>query len=237
MSNRVVALVVAGLVVAGVVVAVVLNRSGDTGPSTPETPGPTVTASPEPTPDTPSPDGTASPVDCSTIHPADQDVDFTEFTSGEENIALSYPEGWERFEIADEQILLFATPNGCDSLQLRAVELDSSAESFELETLRRFIEQELLPDSITQLGEPQVVERNGLRGWSYVYQFEDEQSGETGVHLHSYLFQGDTMYVLVLQALPQGAIQELEPIFTRIQRSLRLLDAPAPATPTPTPTG
>lgn len=72
----------------------------------------------------------------------------------------------------------------------------------------------------------------GLRGWQYVYRFQDPAVG-TGVHVHVFLFQGNRLYTLVFQALPPDRLQSLAKTFDQILARYRVF-APAPSTPAPT---
>ena len=69
---------------------------------------------------------------------------------------------------------------------------------------------------------PTRVELDGLPGWHYLYRFADSASSDIGVHSHYFLFDGDRMVVLVLQALPATRFAELADLFDDIALSLRV---------------
>lgn len=231
MSSRVVPVLLVVLLVGIGVVAFVVNMGGDGEPEDPETP--VATTTPE------SPGGTVSPdpVACATEPVAvETELEFTRFSSEEAGVTVSYPEAWESFEGADEEVLFgaVARSNLCDSMLLRLVELPQSVEDTELEDLRQFTDQLLTGTSIRLLGEtPQQVEVGGLPGWNYLYRFEDQQTGQVGIHSHYFLFRGDEMITLVFQALPAEGFEALAPVFDRIQQSFESVGAGQQTTPAP----
>jgi hypothetical protein len=67
---------------------------------------------------------------------------------------------------------------------------------------------------------PQRSDLGGLPGYFYLYSYRDGD-GRRGAHSHYFLFKGDTMFTIVFQAVPEGRLPELAPVFDRIARTFR----------------
>ncbi len=55
----------------------------------------------------------------------------------------------------------------------------------------------------------------------YFYSSRDRETGRRGTHSHYFLFQGDTMITIVLQALPEKRFARFATDFDRIAASFR----------------
>lgn len=156
--------------------------------------------------------------------PAPQEpVEFTEFSDEEFGFAVSYPSDWERIDTADPTLRLVVTPNGRDSVLLRVVGLDAPVSTEDLPSVRTLTDEIVRDgDGVEILAEPTAVELDGVPGLYYVYTFTDDASGEQGVHLHYFLFDGDTMITIVLQALPAENLQPLTPTFQAVIDSFEM---------------
>lgn len=151
-------------------------------------------------------------------------ADLVEFESEEGGFAISYPRAWERIETPpDSSVKLVATPDGQNSLQVRRVDdLGFSVGPGELEGMREYTRQTVESgEDVDVIAGPSRVELDGLPGYVYVYTFADPDTGDTGVHSHYFLFDGDTMFTLVFQALPEERYGELAPLFDTIAESFR----------------
>lgn len=164
-----------------------------------------------PTDDT---ESTAEPV-AGTDGPAD----FVSFRDTEAGFSLAYPSDWRRLEHPDPQVRLLVTPNRDDSVLVRAVDLEVDGE-VTMEDLPAFREY---TDRIVQggegveiLDEPAAIEVGGLPGLYYVYTFDDDRSGQQGVHSHYFLFDGATVLSIVMQALPAADFADLAPTFKAV---------------------
>lgn len=149
---------------------------------------------------------------------------LVEFVSEEHGFALGYPQGWEVLDSPDEQVLLVATANGRDSMLVRVAPSEVTVETVEdLPAAREITDQLVGGAGVEVVVGAQPIELAGLPGYYYLYRFLDEASGETGAHSHYFVFDGDTMIVIVLQALPIDGFDELAPVFDEIVMSFRTL--------------
>lgn len=151
--------------------------------------------------------------------------DFTEFQSDEGGFAISYPEDWERIETPpDSTASLVVTPDDRNSLQVRSVDLGFSVGSDEFEGMRQYTSRLVESgDEVNVVAGPSRVELDGLPGYVYVYTFPDPDTDTTGVHSHYFLFDGDRMFTLVFQALPEERYEDLAPTFDTMAETFRKL--------------
>lgn len=177
----------------------------------------------------PSPDVTESP----TTEPSpESDIPegFTRFEDADAGFAMAYPEDWERVSASDETIRLVVTPNDRDSILVRALTLDVEVGAEDLASVRSFTDDivgvsedgedgEEGEEGVELLAEPAQVEVGGLPGIYYLYNFDDADTGEEGVHSHYFLFDGDTMFAVVLQALPTERFVPLAPTFDSVMNT------------------
>lgn len=186
------------IVAAATVVTFVVARGGDR-PSPAPSPSPTATTATE----TPA---------------------FLTYEDDQAGFSIGYPADWQRLRNPDEQVRLLATPNGRDLMLVRAVPLGAAVSSEEDLAAVRQVTDELVTDNpgVELLTEPVQLELAGLPGWFYFYRFQDQESGQSGVHSHYFLFDDETMFVLVFQALPEERFDELAPVFDRIAESFQV---------------
>lgn len=154
----------------------------------------------------------------------EQATNLTRFVDDERGIQLDYPDTWDALDSSDPQVLLVATPNGLDSLLVRAVELTVAIDDpIQLERAKEFT-GELVTErtGVEIVAGPNPVSLAGLDGWFYLYRFTDEATGLTGVHSHYFLFRDTTMFVVVFQALPEASFEERAPTFDQIAESLQV---------------
>lgn len=150
--------------------------------------------------------------------------DLVEFESAEGGFAISHPKDWERIEPPpDSAVKLVATPDDRSSLQVSTTDLGFSVGPDELPGMRQYTTSriESSGENVDIMAGPSRVELDGLPGHVYIYTFVDPDTGETGVHSHYFLFDGDRMFTLVFQALPEDRYEELAPLFDTIAESFR----------------
>ncbi|HVM00978.1 MAG TPA: PsbP-related protein [Egibacteraceae bacterium] len=154
----------------------------------------------------------AGPPDTSTAGDGEAFASFTDERTG---FSLSYPADWRRVPVGSPAVrLLVAPPDGDDSILVRVVTLEADVTGDDLPAVRTFTDQLVREgETVEVLGDPTRVEIGGLPGIQYLYTFEDAESGRQGVHSHYFLFDGSTMYTIVLQALPVERFAELAPAF------------------------
>lgn len=152
-----------------------------------------------------------------------EEESMTTFRDEDTGFALSYPEGWQRIHVTDPDVRLVVTPSRGDSVLVRVVTLDDAVSAEDLPAVRSFTDELITGGEPVQvLADPTAVEIGGLPGIQYVYTFTDAGSGEEGVHYHYFLFDGDTMYAVVFQALPTEDFAELAPTFEAVINSFEV---------------
>ncbi|MDQ3154690.1 MAG: photosystem II reaction center PsbP family protein [Actinomycetota bacterium] len=150
---------------------------------------------------------------------------LTEFRSPEAGFAVSYPAGWQRLQVADPQVALVAARDQQVSLLVRVAELDVAVGLQELPAARQLTDQIVMAnESVELLAEPQPIELAGLPGYFYFYSFQDPGTGQRGVHSHFFVFNGQTLFTLVFQALPTEQFPAAAPTFDQITASFRILE-------------
>lgn len=207
MQRRTVFILFGAAVVLAAVTAIVVGQlAGErlVGP-TPEEP-PEAEPTPDPTPDRAAPE------------------DFTRVEDREAGFAVSYPADWERLEVDDPHVRLLVTPNRADSILVRVVPLDAEITEEDLPAVRTFTDELVEGEDIEHLmDDPTQVEVGGLPGIYYLYTFVDEDTDEQGVHAHYFLFDGATMFTVVLQALPLERFDPLAPTFDAVMATFEPL--------------
>lgn len=135
---------------------------------------------------------------------------------------IDYPARWNVYRSQDPGVQFLAGPDGQDFVLVRVIApLPLSVGSTDLQAMRQIIDGMLAKQPINIRSEQQVT-LAGLPGWDYVYSFADPKLG-TGLHVHLFLFKGNRLYTLVLQALPASRWSKLQPEFEQILQRFRVL--------------
>lgn len=147
---------------------------------------------------------------------------------------IDYPASWRQYRSQDPKVQFLAGPDGTDFVQVRVVApLPVSIPSGDTQVMKRITDSLLAGQPIDIVQESQVT-LGGVAGYQYVYTFPDTASGQTGVHIHDFLFDGDRLVTLVFQALPETRLRAIAPAFDQVRSRFRVLPvAAASATPTP----
>ena len=147
---------------------------------------------------------------------------------------IDYPASWRQYQSQDPKVQFLAGPDGTDFVQVRVVApLPVSIPAGDTQVMKRITDSLLAGQPIDIVQEAEVTVA-GLPGYQYVYAFRDSASGQAGVHIHDFLFQGDRLVTLVFQALPETRLKALAPAFDQVRSRFRVLPVPAAsATPTP----
>ncbi|MBA2496031.1 MAG: hypothetical protein H0V33_02855, partial [Acidimicrobiia bacterium] len=153
--------------------------------------------------------------------------ELAEYEDSEAGFSFSYPAEWERLELTgdDPTVRLVLSAGGQDSLLVRVEPLEGEVVTDQQLIDFNAVTDALIADEGARVLQEQQVELGGLPGFYYLYQFTDEETGLEGAHVHYFLFQGSTMYVLVFQALPTVNFEPLVPAFDVVTESFRV-DAP-----------
>lgn len=130
------------------------------------------------------------------------EVEYKGFVDPETGIALEYPETWIPIARPEGDLrLALSAGGGLDSLLVRVGLTEQPIGEAEVETMKTFTDGIIRPADVQILNEG-PAQLNGMTGYSYLYRFIDAETGQTGTHLHYFLFQGRKMHTIVFQVLP-----------------------------------
>lgn len=160
---------------------------------------------------------------------------FVVFTDPETGFTLQHPESWVPLARPEGTRRLLLGPGGDSSVSVRVEPLDGIDV---VDTPEDLTQVQAVTDRMAGAEGVQVVKRepvsiNGMLGISYLARFTDEASGTKVANAHYFLFQGNTMYVLLFQAAPEEEFDRLAPQFNQMLASFRPPPAEAPAPPAP----
>ena len=160
---------------------------------------------------------------------------FVVFTDPETGFTLQHPESWVPLARPEGTQRLVLGPGGESSLSVRAEPIEGT-----VETAEDLVGIQAATDRIAAAPGVQVVKRepveiNGMLGISYLSRFTDEASGTKVANAQYFLFEGNTMYVLLFQAVPEEQFDRLAPQFNRVLASFRPPTPPAAGAPAPAP--
>lgn len=158
---------------------------------------------------------------------------FAVFTDPETGITLQHPESWVPLARPEGTRRLVLSPGGDSSLSVRVEPLDGIdvVDTPEDLALVQTVTDRMAGAEGVQVVKREPVEINGMLGISYLSRFTDEASGTKVANAQYFLFQGNTMYVLLFQAAPEEEFDRLAPQFNRVLASFR----PPPAAEAPAP--
>lgn len=168
-----------------------------------------------------------APAPASTV-PADE---FVEYTDQQFGFEISYPQGWDRVELAPGNRRLVVQESGINGMSVSVLSRSGVAD---LRTFARDTIGQASPD-VEVLFEREVVVNN-LRGFYFVYAFRLDGTSTPALHAHYFLERGEEIITLVFQAESQAHLERLASAFDQIVASLRAVPATAGTTATTTTT-
>lgn len=153
--------------------------------------------------------------------PAAPPAGFTRF-SAPGLFSIDYPSDWRRLGSRGADVDLLATRGEAASLLVRTIALRVPIERRDLAKVRTLTDEVVASGrQVRLLAEARRIELGGLPGYFYFYSFSDPRSGRRGTHSHYFLFRGDKMITIVLQALPERRFERFSEDFDRIAASFR----------------
>jgi hypothetical protein len=145
------------------------------------------------------------------------------FTDALTDVSIAYPGTWLRRFSKDSAVRFVASSpdaSGAVSISVRKSDL----ETITMDTLPivRPLTDDLLRQDrrIRSIPEPVAVTADGLPGYRYTYAYRRESGGD-GAHIHYFLFKGDRVIQLVLQAVPAAKLSELQATFDEVAETFR----------------
>ena len=135
------------------------------------------------------------------------------------DVAISYPATWDRRSSRDQAVrILAASADGAAamSVSVRKSGIEETVTQQNLPVVRTLTDGLLGDDKqITAITEPAAVTVGGLPGYRYRYTYQTADRTE-GAHVHYFLFKGDRLVQLVLQAVPATELPTLQATFDQI---------------------
>jgi hypothetical protein len=141
---------------------------------------------------------------------------------------IDYPDTWHQFQPSDPKVQYLAGPDDRDFVQVRVIQpLPASFGPGDTQAMKK-VSDALLSGQPIDIAQETQTTVGGLPGYQYVYTFKDPASGQTGVHIHVFLFQATRLITLVLQALPETRLTSLAKSYDAVLAGFRVLPVGAP---------
>jgi hypothetical protein len=139
------------------------------------------------------------------------------------DVSITYPGAWQRRFPTDQSVRFLASSpdaSAAVSISVRRSGLETITPNT-LPIVRSLTDGLLRQDKrIRSIPEPVAVVADGLPGYRYTYTYR-RPSGGDGAHIHYYLFKGDRLIQMVLQAVPATKLGVLQPTFDTLARTFR----------------
>jgi hypothetical protein len=137
------------------------------------------------------------------------------------DVSIAYPSTWVRRQPHDQGVRIIASApddSAAVSVSVRKIGLDPV--TFDTLPIVRPLTDGLLREDnrIKAIAAPVAVMVDGLPGYRYTYEFRKPDHTD-GAHVHYYLFKGQRLIQIVLQAVPAASLPALQPTFASIART------------------
>lgn len=145
------------------------------------------------------------------------------FTDTLTDVSIAYPSTWQRRLAGDQAVRLVASsPDASAAVSISVRKSDLETVTAQTLPIVRPLTDDLLraDKRIASLPEPVAVTLDGLPGYRYTYNYRRDEGGE-GAHIHFFLFKGDRLIQMVLQAVPASKLASLQPTFDAVARTFR----------------
>jgi hypothetical protein len=142
---------------------------------------------------------------------------------------IDHPSSWHVYQSPDPRVNYLVGADDHDFVQVRVISpLPASFGPGDLQAMKRISDALLAGQPINIVQETQITV-SGLPAYQYVYTFKDSTTGQTGVHIHVFIFQANRLVTLVFQAQPETALKAVARDYDAVLASFRLLPAATPA--------
>jgi hypothetical protein len=139
------------------------------------------------------------------------------------DISITYPGAWQRRFSRDQSVRFVASSpdaSAAVSISVRRSDLETITPDT-LPIVRPLTDDLLRQDKrIRSIPEPVAVLADGLPGYRYTYTYRRERGGD-GAHIHYFLFKGERVIQMVLQAVPATKLSALQPTFDTLASTFR----------------
>jgi hypothetical protein len=139
------------------------------------------------------------------------------------DVSISYPATWLRRIAKDQAVRLVASaPDESASVSVSVRKIDLDTVTFDTLPIVRPLTDDLLREDkrVAEIGEPVRVRVGGLPGYRYTYTYR-KGDGTDGAHIHYYLFKGQRLIQMVLQAVPATRLPAMQSTFDRIAETFQ----------------
>lgn len=139
------------------------------------------------------------------------------------DVSIAYPATWQRRIARDQAVRLVASsPDASAAVSISVRKSDLEPVTMQTLPLVRALTDDLLREDarISTVPEPTVVTLDGLPGYRYTYTYRRDDGGQ-GAHIHYFLFKGDRLIQMVLQAVPASKLASLQTTFEAIAQTFR----------------
>jgi hypothetical protein len=173
-------------------------------------------------------------------------ADLVTFHDKDTGFTVKYPKTWKPLGAPVSDIRLTLDAGNNDGMQVRIFPIQTPATTDNIANLKAVTDTIVFgnPESGFQEIQEQLVTLNGKLTYYYIYTFPDPVSGQQGVHVTYFVFEGHRMFEMVFQAVPADDFRQEAGIFDQVaesftvdpESSLPTTTAPAPAPTTAPPT-
>lgn len=139
------------------------------------------------------------------------------------DVSIAYPATWQRRIARDQAVRLVASsPDASAAVSISVRKSDLEPVTMQTLPLVRALTDDLLREDprISTVPEPTAVTLDGLPGYRYTYTYRRDDGGQ-GAHIHYFLFKGERLIQMVLQAVPASKLTSLQPTFEAIAQTFR----------------
>lgn len=139
------------------------------------------------------------------------------------DVSIAYPATWVRRMPADQAVRFVASsPDASAAVSISVRKSGLEAVTADTLSVVRPLTDDLLreDDRIGALPDPDAVAVDGLPGYRYTYTYRADGGGR-GAHIHYFLFKGDRLIQIVMQAVPATRLAALRPAFDELARTFR----------------
>ncbi|MDQ4098634.1 MAG: hypothetical protein M3144_12300, partial [Actinomycetota bacterium] len=132
-----------------------------------------------------------------------------------------YPKTWRQVGAPVADIRLTLDAGGNDGLRVRIFPIQTPATTENIANLKAVTDTIVFgdPQSGRKHIQEQLVTLNGNLTYYYIYTFPDPVSGQEGVHVTYFVFEGNRMFQLVFQTVPAEEFRQHAGIYDQIAES------------------
>jgi hypothetical protein len=161
-------------------------------------------------------------------------ADLVTFRDEQTGFTVKYPKTWRQLGAPLSDIRLTLDAGGNDAMRVRIFPIQTPATTQNIGNLKAVTDTIVFgdPKSGRKHIQEQLVTLNGLLTYYYIYTFPDPVSGQEGVHVTYFVFEGQRMFELVFQSVPAEEFRQHAGIFDQVAESF-IVEPARPTTTSP----